>query len=47
MSENVNTLPNPYVNNSTNHRILTSVPSGYLCARDYFISEASLSPIST
>jgi hypothetical protein len=38
---------NPYVNNCNNHRVLTSVLSGDLCERDYFVSEASPSPIST
>jgi len=45
--EILNKLPNPYLNNCTSHRVVTSVLSGDLCARGYFVSEASPSPIST
>jgi len=45
--EDLNTLPNPYVNKCTSHRVLTFVLSGDLCARDYLVSEASPLPIST
>jgi len=40
-------LPNLCVNSCTNHRVLTSILSGDLCARDYFVSEAIPSHIST